>query len=131
MDISGFEELNQSLNNSYASGKHNDSWSLDSNKDSLDNIKYGRKKLKEHSEKVLTLDQCINSKFKYESLCSRLTCHTNKKLSKNKMKKKVIQTDLVPITFGVFNFKRNKLRKSESKTKLRMSEKNVRKNFNG
>ena len=56
-------------------------------------------KNKKHSEKFLRLDQCINSYFDYKSLRSHLTSHNNKKLSKNKRKKTINQTDLDPITF--------------------------------
>ena len=57
--------------------------------------------MKKQSEEFLTLDQCIDSNFHYEYFRSRLTNHTNKKLSKNKIKEKINQTDLVPISFGV------------------------------
>ena len=52
----------------------------------------------------------MNSNFYYEYLHYHLTSHTNKKLSKNKIKNTINHTDVVPITFGV-------LQKIESKTK--------------
>ena len=58
--------------------------------------------MKKHSEMFLTLDQCINSNFNYESLRSRLTSNTNKKSSKNEINNTINQTGLVPIIFGIF-----------------------------
>ena len=72
-------------------------------------------KINKHSEKFLTLDQCINTNFNYESLRSRLTGYHNKKLSKNKTKKKINQTDLVPITFGVLISKERNSKKVSPK----------------
>ena len=46
---------------------------------------------------------------------SRLTSHTNKKLSKNKLKKTINQTDLVPITFGVLISKERNSKKVSPK----------------
>ena len=107
MEVSGSEDSYQSLNDSDTSSKSDDSWSLSSNEGYLDNIKHSRKKFKTHSETFLILDQCINSKFNYESLRSHLTSHNNKKLSKNNVKETINQTDLVPITFGVLISKEN------------------------
>ena len=45
----------------------------------------------------------------------RLTSHNNKKLSKNKIKKKNNQTDLVPITFGVLISKERNSKKVSPK----------------
>ena len=53
LEVSGSEESDQSLDNSDASSKSNDSQSLGSNKDYLHNIKHSRTKLKKHSEKFL------------------------------------------------------------------------------
>ena len=92
MEVLGSEESDQSLN---------DSWSSGSNKGYLDNIQLSRMILKKNSKTFFTLDQCIYSNFNYEYLRCCLTSHTNKKLSKNKIKKKINQTDLVPITFGI------------------------------
>ena len=90
MKVSGSEKSDQSLDDSDASSKSNDSWSLGSNESYLDNIKYSRREnLKKHSEKCLRLDQYIKSNFNYESLRSRLTSHNNKKFSKNKIKEKI------------------------------------------
>ena len=44
MDVLGSEEPDQSLDDSDASSKSDDSWSLGSNECYLDNIKHGRKK---------------------------------------------------------------------------------------
>ena len=46
MDVSGSEESNQSLDDSNASSKSDDSWNLGSNKSYLDNIKHSRNKFK-------------------------------------------------------------------------------------
>ena len=43
MDVSGSEEFDQSLDDSDASSKSNDSWSLGSNESYLKNIKHIRK----------------------------------------------------------------------------------------
>ena len=71
--------------------------------------------MKKQSEEFLTLDQCIDSNFHYEYFRSRLTNHTNKKLSKNKIKETINQTDLVPITFGVLISKERNSKKVSPK----------------
>ena len=40
-----------------------------------------------------------------------MTSHTNKKLSKNKIKETINQSDLVPITFGVLMSKERNFKK--------------------
>ena len=114
MEILGSEESNQSLDDSDTSSKNNGS-SLGSNKSYLDKIKHSRNFFEKPLEKFLTLDQCINSTFSYESLRSHLTSHTNKKLSKNKIKETVNQTNLFPITFGFLISKERNVKKVSPK----------------
>ena len=45
MEVSGSEESDQPLDDSDASSKSDDSWSLGSNESYLDDMKYSRKKL--------------------------------------------------------------------------------------
>ena len=59
IEVPGSEESDQSLNDSDASSKSDDSWSLGSNESYLDNIKHSRKKLKKNSENFLTISVLI------------------------------------------------------------------------
>ena len=51
MEVSGSEDSNPSLDDSNASVKSDDSWSLGSNKNYLDNIKHSKKNLKKDTQK--------------------------------------------------------------------------------
>ena len=57
---------------------------------------YGSKKLKQHKESFLNLDDCINPNYNYEFLCSRFVSQPKS----NKKFESPTQKDLVPITFG-------------------------------
>ena len=71
--------------------------------------------LKKHSNDFTIQDNCICTNFNYESLHSCLISYPKK--SKDKIKEKDNQTDLVYITFGGFDFMGRNLQKSESKPK--------------
>ena len=60
---------------------------------------HSSKKLKQHNESVLNLDDCIIANYNYESLRSRLVSQP-KSTENNKDFISSTQEDLVPITFG-------------------------------
>ena len=72
------------------------------------------KKLKQHIESFLNLDDCINAKYNYESLRFRLVSQSNFN-NKNKNSISSKQEDLVPITFGEL-IPEDKVRKNDSKS---------------
>ena len=79
MEVAVFEESNQSLDDSNASTKSDDSWSLGSNEVYLNNIKHCRKKCKNHSWMFFTLDQSINSNFDNDSIVLKWQATLTKK----------------------------------------------------
>ena len=69
--------------------------------------------MKQHTERFLNLDDCINAYYNYESLYSHLVSQPNS----NKYYKNFVsstQEDLVPFTFGEL-IPKDQIRKNESK----------------
>ena len=63
--------------------KMSEIWKIGSSKLFNDNNNHSRKKLKQHKESILNLDDCINANYNFESLRSRLVSQSNlKKLTK-------------------------------------------------
>ena len=79
--------------------------------------KHCRKNDIKHSDKFLTLDQCIESNFNYESLYSCLTSHSYKKLSKKKGNN--ILSKLSSDHIWCFNFERKKVQKAVTRVHQR------------
>ena len=77
-------------------------WKLDPGEIFIWNLHCCRKKIKQHKESVLNLDDCINANYNYESLRS---CFVSQSNSNNSCKNFVsyTQEDLVPIAFRDVN----------------------------
>ena len=65
----------ESINSS--SSEEGEIWKLGSGKIFDVNNNHGKKKLKQHTESFLSLDDCINAKYNYESLRSCLISQSN------------------------------------------------------
>ena len=112
MEVSGSEESDESLDDSDASSKSDESWSIGSNKAYFVNFTHSRKK-KRLQRNVFKIRSVYSFQFNYESFRSCWTSHNNKKDINN-------QTDLVPITFGVLISKERNSEKRSTNVKILM-----------